>query len=91
MNDKLKTRIINGVESDRHFLYTDKNSREWSVLDFGKLMSKAPEFDPVDFGYSWEAMYFGEDRNEIESDQYRGFSAEEVIKKIDESITPSSK
>ena len=81
---ELKPRIKNGVESDTHFLYVDKNAREWSVMNFEKMMKNVPEYSSKYFGYSWEAMYFGDDKESLDSDQYRGFSAEEVVKQIED-------
>lgn len=84
--NKLTPIIKNGVESDTHFFYTDKNGREWSVVDLMKMMRKvAPDY--TDY-YNWEGMYFGEDKDMLENDQYRGMTAEEVIKQIDDSVSP---
>lgn len=85
---ELKTRTINGRKSDTHFLYTDKEGREWSVVDFEKFMTKPPMGDffaesgegfTRSFGYNWEGMLFGKEDNL----QVRGMTAEEVIEQID--------
>lgn len=86
--ENLKPRIRNGKVSETHFLYTDKKGKEWSVLNFGKMMEKAPEYDARDFGYSWEGMYFGDE--EVENTQYRGNSSEEVLKQIDTDWPPKN-
>lgn len=84
---ELKPRIKDGVESDTHFLYTDSKGREWSVVDFKKMMDKAAPFGYSDY-YNWEGMYLGEDKDKLESDQFRGMTAEEVIKQIESMEAP---
>lgn len=83
---ELKPRVKDGVESDTHFLYTDKKGREWSVVNFEKMMGTSPltlsgEKYSSMFDYNWEGMYFPA---EGENEQFRGMTAEEVIKQIDE-------
>ena len=88
---ELKPRIRDGKESDTHFLYKASNGREWSVVNFKKMMEKGGirEGDNYDkmFHYRWEGMTFEEPR--IEEDQYRGATAEEVIEQIESNASTS--
>lgn len=87
---ELTPREINGKISDTHFLYTDSQGREWSVVDFEKFMTKPPMGDFFTengmsfthaFGYNWEGMLFGEGDDNL---QVRDMTAEGVIKQIEE-------
>lgn len=89
MPKNLTPRIKDGVESKTHFLYTDSKGREWSVVDFEKMMSTVSMWSTNDVGYSWEGMYFGEDEEALKNNQFRGFSSEEVIEQIEALTHPS--
>lgn len=89
MDEELKTRVINGRESDTHFLYTDEKGNEWSVINMKRLMTKPPMGDFYKeqrmsyermFNYNWEAMLFYGDSREPE--QVRADSWEELKKRI---------
>jgi len=82
MEIELTPRVINGVENDTHFLYTDSQGREWSVVDFYKMMSAIPgDHLANELGYKWEAMCFAE--NKPEYYQFRGNTAREVVEQIE--------
>lgn len=85
---KLEQRMINGKVSDTHFLYTDKNGREWSVVDFELFMTKPPLGEFVGgkdfaelFGYVWEGMHFSKDGQNL---QVRAMTQKGILNAIED-------